>query len=71
MFVQIPLIAQAMGYLQLGNVSLGGSKIHADASKSKAVSYQRLLAIEAYLQAEVEGCSLWLKLPMEDNCPKR
>ena len=53
LFVQILLIAQEMGQLQLGNVSLDGSKIHADASKSKAVSYQRLLAIEAYLQAEV------------------
>ncbi len=37
----------------MGNVSLDGSKIHADASKSKAVSYKRLLAIKAYLQAEV------------------
>jgi transposase len=54
LFVQILLIAQEMGHLQLGNVSLDGSKIHADASKSKAVSYKRLLAIEAYLQAEVE-----------------
>jgi transposase len=53
LFIQILLIAQAMGRLQLGNVSLDGSKIHADASKSKAVSYKRLLAIEAYLQAEV------------------
>ena len=53
LFVQILLIAQEMGYLQVGNVSLDGSKIHADASKSKAVSYKRLLAIEAYLQAEV------------------
>ena len=53
LFVQILLIAQAMGHLQLGNVSLDGSKIHADASKSKAISYKRLLAIEAYLQAEV------------------
>ena len=53
LFVQILLIAQAMGYMQLGNVSLDGSKIHADASKSKAVSYKRLLAIEAYLQEEV------------------
>ena len=53
LFVQILLIAQAMGHLQLGNVSLDGSKIHADASKSKAVSYKRLLAIEVYLQAEV------------------
>lgn len=53
LFVQILLIAQEMGHMQLGNVSLDGSKIHADASKSKAVSYKRLLAIEAYLQAEV------------------
>lgn len=53
LFVQVLLIAQEMGRLQLGNVSLDGSKIHADASKSKAVSYKRLLAIEAYLQAEV------------------
>lgn len=53
LFVQVLLMAQTMGYLQLGNVSLDGSKIHADASKSKAVSYKRLLAIEAYLQAEV------------------
>jgi transposase len=53
LFVQILLIGQEMGHLQLGNVSLDGSKIHADASKSKAVSYQRLVALEAYLQAEV------------------
>jgi transposase len=53
LFVQILLIAQAMERLQVGDVSLDGSKIHADASKSKAVSYKRLLAIEAYLQAEV------------------
>jgi transposase len=53
LFVQILLIAQEMGHLQLGHVSLDGSKIHADASKSKAVSHKRLLVIEAYLQAEV------------------
>jgi hypothetical protein len=51
--VQILLLAQALGYLQLGNISLDGSKIHADASKSKAVSYKRLLAIEAYLRQQV------------------
>jgi hypothetical protein len=53
LFVQILLLAQAMGYLQLGNISLDGSKIHADASKSKAVSYKRLLEIEANLQEQV------------------
>jgi len=53
-FAQVLLIAHEMGYLQLGNISLDGSKIHADASKSKAVSYGRLLKLEAQLQREVE-----------------
>lgn len=54
LFVQILLIAQAAGVLTLGNISLDGSKIHADASKSKAVSYKRLLELDRQLQAEVE-----------------
>jgi transposase len=54
LFVQVLLIAETMGHLALGNVSLDGSKVHADASKSKAVSYKRLLELEAFLQKEVE-----------------
>ena len=53
LFVQILLIAQEAGVLQLGTISLDGSKIHADASKSQAVSYKRLGEIEAYLRQEV------------------
>jgi len=52
--VQILLIAQEIGVLQLGRISLDGSKVHADASKSKAVSYQRLRDIEKRLHAEVD-----------------
>jgi hypothetical protein len=40
--------------LLLGNLSLDGTKIHADASKSKAVSYKRLLELERQLQTEVD-----------------
>ena len=54
LFVQILLMAHMAGVLQLGNISLDGTKIHADASKSKAVSYQRLLELETHLRAEVE-----------------
>jgi transposase len=54
LFVQVLLLAQAMGYLKLGNISLDGSKIHANASKSHAVSYKRLLELEAYLRQEVD-----------------
>ncbi len=40
--------------LQLGNISLDGTKIHADASKSKAVSYKRLLTLESRLRTAVD-----------------
>lgn len=54
LFVQVLLLAQEAGVLTLGTISLDGTKIHADASKSKAVSYKRLLELEAQLRAEVE-----------------
>jgi hypothetical protein len=40
--------------LKLGTISLDGTKVHADASKHKAVSYQRLLELETQLRSEVE-----------------
>jgi len=53
LFVEILLLAQMVGVLQLGTISLDGSKVHADASKSNAVSYKRLQQIKAKLEAEV------------------
>jgi len=53
LFVQMLLLAQAAGVLKLGNISIDGSKVHADASKSHAVSYGRLTELEAQLQQEV------------------
>jgi len=52
--VQILLLAQVAEVLKLGNISLDGSKVHADASKSKAVSYKRLTKLEAQLRQEVK-----------------
>jgi transposase len=54
LFVQVLLLAQEAGVLTLGTISLDGTKLHADASKSKAVSYKRLVELEAQLRAEVE-----------------
>jgi transposase len=54
LFVQMLLLAQTAGYFKLGNISMDGSKVHANASKSQAVSYQRLLALEVHLRAEVD-----------------
>ncbi len=54
LFVEILLMAKLSGILKVGNLSLDGSKIHADASKSKAVSYGRLIELEKQLQNEVK-----------------
>lgn len=54
LFVQILLLARTAGVLRLGNLSLDGTKIHADASKSHAVSYQRLIELEAQLRQDVQ-----------------
>ena len=54
LFVPILLYAQALGVLTLGNLSLDGTKIHADASKSSAMSYKRLLDLDNQLRTEVD-----------------
>ncbi len=53
LFVQILLLAQEAGVFHLGNLSLDGSKIHADASKHHAVSYKRLQELETQLRQQV------------------
>lgn len=54
LFAQVLLVAHELGLLKLGNISVDGSKVHADASKSHAVSYGRLLQLEQRLRVEVE-----------------
>src|SRR6266699_5234421 len=54
LFVRILLYAQEIGVLTLGNISLDGTKIHADASKHSASSYKRLLELESQLRTEVD-----------------
>ncbi len=53
LFVQVLLLARQAGMLQLGTVALDGTKIHADASRHSALSWQRAGEIEARLRAEV------------------
>ena len=54
LFVQVLLLAQTYGALKLGHISLDGTKLHADASKSRAVSYKRAGELETQLRQEVE-----------------
>ena len=53
LFVKILLLAREMGLLKLGTVGLDGTKMHANASKHSALSYERAGKIEAQLKAEV------------------
>jgi len=54
-FVEILMIGQAMGLVNLGTVSLDGTKIKANASKHKALSWSHANKLEVQLEAEVEA----------------
>jgi transposase len=53
LFVQVLGVAREMGVLKLGTVALDGTKIHANASRHRALSYEHAGKIAAQLQAEV------------------
>lgn len=53
LFVQVLLLAREAGLLKLGTVALDGTKIHANASRHSALSYEHACRIEAQLKAEV------------------
>ncbi|WP_353027435.1 transposase [Mesorhizobium sp. M0991] len=58
LFVQVLQLAEKAGLVKLGHVALDGTKITANASKHKAMSYERMKKREAELEAEVDR---WLK----------
>src|SRR3546814_20417175 len=53
LFVQVLALAREMGMLKLGTVGLDGPKIHANASRHRALSSERAGKIESQLKAEV------------------
>jgi transposase len=53
LFVQVLGVAREMGVLKLGTVALDGTKIHANASRHSALSYEHATRIDAQLKAEV------------------
>ena len=57
LFVQVLKLCETAGLVKLGHVALDGTKIKANASKHKAMSYERMTKREAELAAEVAG---WL-----------
>lgn len=55
LFVQVLQLCQRAGLVKLGHVALDGTKVKANASKHKAMSYARMTATEAQLEREVRA----------------
>ncbi|MBI4422851.1 MAG: transposase [Elusimicrobia bacterium] len=55
LFVQVLRLCQAAGLVKVGHVALDGTKIQANASKHKAMSYARMEVTEQQLAAEVRA----------------
>jgi transposase len=53
LFVQVLLLCRKAGLVKLGHVALDGTKVKANASKHKAMSYERMCEAEQRLQREV------------------
>ncbi len=54
LFLQVLELCQQAGLVKLGHVALDGTKVRANASRHKAMSYGRMKEKEAQLQAEVD-----------------
>ena len=54
-FAEVVMLARAMGLAGLGRVSVDGTKVRANASKRKAMSYGRMGREESRLEAEIEA----------------
>jgi transposase len=55
LFSQVLRLCERAGLVKLGHVALDGTKIRANASKHKAMSYERMAKRAAELEAEVAG----------------
>ena len=53
LFVQVVKLAGECGLVKLGTIAVDGTKLRANASKHKAMSYERMQAAEAELKAQV------------------
>ena len=55
LFVQVVKLAQEMGLVKLGTVAIDGTKIKANASRHKAMSYERMQQAEGELKAQIDA----------------
>jgi transposase len=55
LFLQALRLCQKAGMVRLGRVALDGTKLRANASRHKAMSYKRMVEREAQLEAEIDA----------------
>lgn len=55
LFVQVVRLAREMGLVKLGTIAVDGTKIKANASRHKAMSYDRMLKTEVELKAQIKA----------------
>jgi len=55
LFVQVLALCQQAGMVRMGRVALDGTKVRANASRHKAMSYDRMCAAQENLEAEVKA----------------
>ena len=53
LFVQVVRLAREMGLVKLGTIAVDGTKVKANASRHKAMSYAHMLKAEAELKAQI------------------
>ena len=54
LFLQILRLCEKAGLVKLGQIAIDGTKLQGNASKHKAMSYQRMVELEKRLQREIE-----------------
>ncbi|MGH2371403.1 MAG: transposase, partial [Chloroflexota bacterium] len=64
LFSQVLQMCRQAGLVRLGHVALDGTKVRANASKHKAMSYERLLSKRRAYEEEVEG---WFKRAAQED----
>jgi transposase len=55
LFVQVVRLAREMGLVRLGTIAVDGTKLKANASRHKAMSYERVVQTERELRAQIEA----------------
>ena len=55
LFVQVVKLAREMGLVKLGTIAVDGTKIKANASRHKAMSYGHMLKAEAELRRQIDA----------------